>query len=145
MPHIFKSILICTLGFFFAACTDLQLTENQVQQAEYDRYQAVISKDTTALKLLLAEEFTYSQPDGAVTDRQTYADNVAAGRPSITHADIDSISVRIYGITAVSTGIVTIDAEMAGEAITASLRFTNTWVWRDNRLQLAARHSSFID
>lgn len=145
MKNCFNLFTLSFICYLIAACNEVSITDTLVQQAEYDRYSAIVSKDTTALNQLLAEEFIYNQPNGAVADRFTYVQNVAAGRPLIRNAAIDSLAVNSYDNFAVSTGIATIEAEIDGQNITASLRFTNTWIWRENRLQLVVRQSAFID
>lgn len=139
-----KFALLLFIPIYFS-CAKIDITEQMVRKAEEDRYSAIIQADTTKLNQFLAEEFIYNQPTGAVADRQSYALNVVSGRPAIRSASIDNLDIQPYHNIAISTGTVSIEAEMAGERVSANLRFMNTWIWRDGRLQLAARQSAFIE
>jgi ketosteroid isomerase-like protein len=58
--------------------------------------------------------------------------------------DVDDMKVMLYGKTAVVTGRSTLKGTNKGVAWTSQSRFTDVFVWRDNRWQLVAGHSSRI-
>jgi ketosteroid isomerase-like protein len=51
-------------------------------------------------------------------------------------------SIRIYGDTAIITGVTSVKGTAGGEAFAADFRFTDTWLYRDGRWLLAASHAS---
>jgi hypothetical protein len=140
--------LIITAALFnlnFVTSASNQLSKEHVKATEKERYEAIIAADTSALSVMLAEEFIYHQPTGVVASKQQYLENTAAGNPAIISANFTALNVNIYNDFAVSRGMVSIEARMGGDKITADLLFLNVWILRDGQLKLTARQSAFRD
>ncbi len=78
------------------------------------------------------------------TNGKTWREKKIAANPMLTY-DIDDTDVRLYPLSAVVTGRVTITRkDKDGKVITRKSRFTDVFVWRDATWQLVAGHSSRI-
>jgi len=58
--------------------------------------------------------------------------------------DVDEMNVLLYDKTAVVTGRVTTKRMVKGAEVVSKSRFTDVFVWRQERWQLVAGHSSRI-
>jgi hypothetical protein len=136
-------LLLFALPHFLLFDNNGPITETMVKEAEHERYAAITEKDIPALAHILADEFVYHQPTGEIASKSEYLENTKAGNPSVLSADFSDLNVMVYDDFAVSRGIVAIEARLNGNEITAELLFLNVWIFRDGRLQLAARQSAF--
>jgi ketosteroid isomerase-like protein len=92
-----------------------------------------------------AEDFIFTDAAGNVSDKKQDMAGEKDCRKSDGTYDVDDAEVRIYGQTAVVTGRVTINARnKEGNPVTRRTRFTDVFIWRDDRWQLVAGHSSRI-
>jgi hypothetical protein len=56
----------------------------------------------------------------------------------------DEVRWRVYGNTAVETGLSTMIGQDRGKAVPRDNRFTRVWVKRQHRWQLVANHYSLL-
>lgn len=113
-------------------------------QLDRQRIQAQIGADAAALDRLYAEDFIGIGPSGTVrTKAQVIADFTSGGLrfQSIT---TDEVRWRVYGDTAVETGLSTMIGQDRGKAVPRDNRFTRVWVKRQHRWQLVANHYSLL-
>ena len=113
-----------------------------IRQLDNERIQAQISADAVALDRIYADDFIGVGPSGTVrTKRQVISDFTSADLKfqSIT---TDDVQVRVYGNTAVETGISTITGQDKGKAVPRDTRFTRVWVKQQGRWRLVANHYS---
>src|SRR6267142_6746004 len=90
-----------------------------------------------------AEEFIFTDASGNVSNKRQDLSGEKDCRKSEARYDIDETDVRLYPISAVVTGRVTITRkDKEGKVITRKSRFTGVFVWRDATWQLVAGHSS---
>ena len=100
---------------------------------------ARLANDTATLRRLLADEFTTIGSSGAMGGRAgalRLPTNRTPGGDEINSMDLDSLQVRVYGATAVMTGLRRMRGP--GGPIGAGLRFTHVFVRRNGRWQLVA-------
>lgn len=107
---------------------------------------ALAAKDAAALEAMLAREFTIigvgSIPADATSNRQQWLD-LALKRPFPRH-DVRMLQVTRAADVAVVQCILTADYPMPWipNGGTLQLLVTDTWILRDGRWQVLARHSS---
>jgi len=116
--------------------------KEDVDAVEDARYAAMAAGDADGLAKMLADEFVYHQPTGAVQDKPGYIRQVTGGAVKLIKAERYDVKINVYGDTATAMGSTLVDAEMGGKAIRMDLRYLNVWVKRDGRWQLAARQSA---
>jgi ketosteroid isomerase-like protein len=66
----------------------------------------------------------------------------ASGELKVNKAVGEGRDIRVYGDTAVVTGIVHVNATIKGEDRILHLRYLNVWVKRDGSWQLVARQAT---
>lgn len=113
-----------------------------VDAVEDARYAAMAAGDADGLAKMLADEFVYHQPTGAVQDKPGYIRQVTGGAVKLVKAERYDVKINVYGDTAAVMGSTLVEAEMGGKAVRMDLRYLNVWVQRDGRWQLAARQSA---
>jgi hypothetical protein len=113
-----------------------------VRAAELARFAAQTSRDTAALRSLLADELTYIHSNALVESKDHFIETVATGRivyDSLVPADLRH---RVYGETAVGHGRVRVQVRMNGQTVRVDLLFTTVHVRRNGRWRLAAWQST---
>ena len=113
-------------------------------QIERDIGDANVRRDKAFFERIEADEFVFIDSGGGMT---TKAEDVAsldkpAGETRLVSYVPTEMTVRVYGKTAVVTGLVTSTYKNADREIVVRSRFTDVFVKRDGRWQLVAGHSS---
>jgi ketosteroid isomerase-like protein len=118
--------------------------EQAVLQQDQERIRAQIGADTVVLRRIYADDFLGIGPTGVVRNKaEVIADftSHALTYQSITTADV---RVRVYGNTAVETGLSTMVGQDKGKAVPRENRFTRVWVMTAGRWHLVANHYSLL-
>lgn len=139
--------------------TPLQLAEAQEASPEDEVRRAIVAfsrafveADVTYLRSHLTQEYIHiNGSSGNVLNRVEWLDWVnsrraalAGGALVISDYSVADIVVKIYGTTAVVTGIVESSGMRKGVPITSRIRFTNVWVKQGGTWLRAAFHDSAI-
>lgn len=107
----------------------LRLTEARVT--------ADFRADRASLDTLLASDLTYARSSGVLDDKAKVLAEVGPGGPyALDYLTPDSLRARSYGTTGVVTGILRV--KLKAQAAPYRIRFTDVWVERGGRWQLAA-------
>jgi hypothetical protein len=117
--------------------------EQEIRQELDALGRAVVQRDKAAVDRLVADEFTFSQPNTYVSDKKNLLASVEPGAEFVyeRHQTVD-IAVRGYGIVAVSNGRFIVGARYDGQSTSHLVQFTAVHVRRDGRWQLVALHST---
>ena len=124
-----------------------ELTKQALMQLERDIGKANITRDYNFFDRVEATEFIFTDSGGGVTTKKEDLESVkgpANPDSKLLSYDVDEMKVMLYGKTAVVTGRSTLKGTNKDVAWTSQSRFTDVFVWRDNRWQLVAGHSSRI-
>ncbi len=119
--------------------------KDELIRIEHEIGRANLQCDYHYFERIEAEEFIFTDASGQVSNkRQDLAGEKDCHKSDATY-DIDDTDVRLYPLSAVVTGRVTITRkDKDGKVITRKSRFTDVFVWRDATWQLVAGHSSRI-
>lgn len=118
-----------------------------LMQLERDLGKANIDSDYAFFDRVEAEEFIFTDAGGGVTNKKQDLEGLKqTPNPDVKLLayDVDDMSVRLYDKTAVITGRVTTKRLVKGQTMTSQSRFTDVFVWRAERWQIVAGHSSRI-
>jgi ketosteroid isomerase-like protein len=117
--------------------------EKELLRLENDWNIAIEKKDLSFLERLYAAEYFSTTPEGAtITKAQDLAD-VKASSTAAPFA-LSDMKVRVYGDTAVVTGVNTVNWTAGGKQWVGPIRFTDVFVKRDGRWQVVASHGSRV-
>ena len=136
------SIPVLMLAMASANARSTAQDEREILLAEAALCEAFESGDAAYLRGALDPRFTLVDSRGTVTNLEQNLDEVEAREPRYEEFRNHGQSIRIYGDTAIVTGITSVKGMAGGEAFAADFRFTDTWLYRDGRWLLAASHAS---
>lgn len=145
MIPIVRCIVLCFI--VMAALTGVvraESTEQEVSRAEDARYDIMIRNDQVAFDAILADEFVYHQPSGAIVRKAQFMANYKSGDVKINSAVRENVTTKIYGDTATAMGDTKVEFVLKGEPKKVHLRYLNVWLKRDGHWQLAARQSAYV-
>ncbi len=143
------ALLIATSSFYSQAqpkndkSKSLERELMQLQRAEDD---AEDKRDLTALDRLLSDDFIFTTPNGALSDKKKLIDDVKNDEPEAGQTiGYDEIRTQDYGKTAVVNYLLTVKGKnKEGKDYTNRYRNTVVWVKQQGRWQMAAIHVSRI-
>ena len=135
-------------GFVFAAIvafTPSMATADpagDVERMEQKRIQAILDGDMPTLNAIYSNDFFYNLAAGNSETKSEYFARYTSGNLKVTKSESEGREVRIYGNTAVVTGIVHVNATIKGEDKEIHQRYLNVWVKRANGWVLVARQAT---
>ena len=133
-------LLLCPLASA-APCPAGQAKDGAtLVQIEQTWARALERQDAAALSCILAAEFEDAGPDGKLTDRATTLKK-AAEHPAVHH-ELSDLHAQILGESGYIRG--TAMAVDAQGKVVARVRFTDVYVYREDRWQCVAGHESML-
>jgi ketosteroid isomerase-like protein len=116
--------------------------EEVVLRVQREWMEAVRDKDVAALDRILADDYTYTDSRGRVSNK---ADNLrqaraVGGRMKAFHTS--DAKARVYGDLAIVTGRMRIEGVASGQPYDAEVRFTDILARIDGRWRAVAAHAS---
>ena len=101
-----------------------------------------IHADATALDRIYAADFIGVGPSGRVRTKPQVILDFTSGDLKFQSITTDEVQVRIYGNTAVETGLSTMVGQDKGKTVPRDTRFTRVWVKQQGQWRLVANHYS---
>lgn len=138
MKTCIAALLLLVLGPACATAGD----EAELLRTEAAVCHAFEVGDASYLRGALDPRFTLVDSRGVVTDLAQNLAEVEKREPRYEIFRNHDQRVRMYGDSAIVTGITTVKGTADGDAFAADFRFTDTWLYRDRRWILAASHAS---
>jgi hypothetical protein len=112
---------------------------------EHRLAQAWVERDRAFIDALLAPEWAVTDASGAVlTKLMVLEQTFASSERRIDSMVIDDVKVRIFGQAAVVTGRTRASGSYQGQRATATLRFTDVFVFRNGKWMIVASHGSSL-
>jgi type II secretory pathway pseudopilin PulG len=112
--------------------------EQQVLQAEKDRFAAMIKVDEAALNRLLADDLTYTHSNANMQTKAQFIADLKSGAikyVSVVPSEPDW-KVRVYGTVAIVSGVAAVNVIDHGNNLKFKIRYTNDHVNRSNSWQM---------
>ena len=116
--------------------------ERAIRQLDNERIQAQINADARALDRIYADDFIGVGPSGTVRTKSQVISDFTSGDLKFKSITTDEVQVRVYGETAVETGLSTMVGQDKGKTVPRDTRFTRVWVKQKGRWRLVANHYS---
>lgn len=132
------------------AATQETSREDDVRAAVTAFGRAFVQADVSSLKRVLANDYSHvNGRSGGVLNRdewltfiQSRRANLDSGKLVISSYNVEDVRVRLYGETAVVTGVVESSGQREGVPFSSRVRFTNVWVLQGGAWRRAAFHDS---
>jgi len=119
--------------------------KNELIRIEREIGRANLDCDYNYFDRIESDDFIFTDAAGGVSNKKQDMAGEKDCRKSEGTYDVDDTEVRLYGNTAVVTGRVTTTRKnKEDKMVTRRSRFTDVFVWRAERWQLVAGHSSRI-
>jgi uncharacterized protein (TIGR02246 family) len=116
--------------------------QRAIRQLDRERIQAQIDADAKALDRIYADDFVGVGPSGTVRTKSQVITDFTSGDLRFKSITTDEVQVRVYGKTAVETGLSTMVGQDKGKIVPQDTRFTRVWVKQKGRWRLVANHYS---
>jgi ketosteroid isomerase-like protein len=116
--------------------------EETIRKLDIERIQAQIHADATALDRIYAADFIGVGPSGTVRTKPQVILDFTSGNLKFQSITTDDVQVRVYGNTAVETGLSTMIGQDKGKTVPRDTRFTRVWVKQQGHWRLVANHYS---
>jgi len=144
-----KVRLIAFGGLILAA--SLQMGA-QAAQNDADKTRSVMSlenawnqaeklRDVGALELLLAKTFIDTDDDGSSMNRDEWLRKVGSAKDYESLTNVEQ-AAQVYGNTVVVTGLYVEKMRTKGKNVQQRGRFTDTWIFQNNRWECVASQST---
>jgi ketosteroid isomerase-like protein len=114
--------------------------EEKLLKIEKEFAQAIISNDLEGIGRIVADEWIIIDPNGDIVDRTRFFEVTKSG--ALTHDMMESedFRVRVYGDSAVVTGLTRTKGKFMGQEFSTQERATDVFVKRDDRWQCVLTH-----
>ena len=109
-----------------------------LKQLEQDGLDAYREDEADKMSRILADDFVGRWADGSTTDKRGTVEPVRTGEEKHSANQLVECNVRIYGDTAVVTGIQTEKSTLEGRDGSGRYSFTDVFVKRNGRWQIVA-------
>ena len=119
-------------------------TDQLLMDMERDWAKAIVTRDATRIREILAPEIVLTAPDGNVLNREDDIAELLAGEFTAESYDAVDMNVRVYGDCAVVTGVTNLKGKYKGAEIQEQFRWTDTFVKRSGRWQVVASQATSI-
>ena len=97
--------------------------------------QAIVKNDAEAIGRFLADDWIIIDPDGGMIDRSRFLAVIKSGTLSHEIMESNDVGVRIYGDTAIVTGVATSKGKFMGHDFTTRERATDILVKQKGQWQ----------
>lgn len=119
--------------------------EQAIAQLDKQRFDAQISKDTTALNLLLSNDLIYVHSSALIENKQEFVGKIGSKQWDYREVSIEKVKARIYHKnTAVINGTAKINLWQTDKMMTVYLHYTNIWVKQKGKWQMVSWQSTRI-
>ncbi len=112
-------------------------SENAVADVEKQRFAALVSKDFAYLDKVLADDLYYCHSSGLIDSKSSLVQSIKDGKLTYQEMTPQELKIRIYGKTAVITGLCAAKVLSNGQQINTKFRFTDVYEmvsWQSLRL-----------
>jgi ketosteroid isomerase-like protein len=147
-PVLFIAVLVLTVARMGAGQEQSERgshttsVEETIRTLDNARIQAQIHADATGLDRIYAADFIGVGPSGRVRTKPQVILDFTSGDLKFQSITTDDVQVRVYGDTAVETGLSTMIGQDKGKTVPRETRFTRVWVKQQGHWRLVANHYS---
>ena len=106
--------------------------------------EALATRDVTTLDDIWADDYTFTNPHGALLTKKQRLENIRSGHTQIESVASEDEDVRVYGDTAVITARITLKGKYSGKESSGQYRSISVWVNQQGRWRLVANQLTLI-
>jgi len=128
----------------FGQNSDVRGQETRLVALERLWNESQVNRDSNALAAMIGDKFVNTEWDGAVSERGKFLSDIADPEFKVSVLSIDDVKVNLYRETAIVTGIYRTKGTYQGKPYGHVGRFTDTWVFENDKWQCVASHTSLL-
>jgi len=136
MKYLFVILLFISIGAY-AQKPDIIGVEEAVGKLD----QALLKRDSVALKTLLSNELSYGHSNGWIESKWEVMDDLYNGKLIYKKIDRQLQNSHIDGNIASIRMNTDVEVELNGKPMTLKLSVLQVWIWRNKHWELFARQS----
>ena len=106
--------------------------------------EAFAKRDVATLDDIWADDYTFTNPHGALLTKKQRLENIRSGHTQIESVASEDEDVRVYGDTAVITARITLKGKYSGKESSGQYRSISVWVNQQGRWRLVANQLTLI-
>jgi ketosteroid isomerase-like protein len=120
--------------------------EQELMQLQHDEDEAESKRDLAALDRLLSDDFIFTAPNGAISDKKRLIEDVKNADPEVGQTiNYDDVKTHVYGKTAVVNYLLIVKGQdKNGKDYANRYRNTVVWIKQQGHWRMAAIHVSRI-
>ena len=109
--------------------------EEELLKLEKEFAQAVVKNDAEAIRQFLADDWVIIDADGGIIEKARFLGVVESGALTHEMMESDDVEVRIYGDSAVVSGLTRTKGKFMGQDFSTQERPTDVFVMQNGRWQ----------
>ena len=115
-------------------------SEEELLKVEKEFAKAIVKNDLEGIERLVAVDWIIVGPDGEIVERARFFEVIKSG--AMTHDTMESedFRIRVYGDSAVVTGITRTKGKFMGQEFSTQERSTDVFINRDGQWQCVLTH-----
>jgi ketosteroid isomerase-like protein len=135
MIRILGAALVLAIVTASALADDV---EKEIKALELEIARAVVASDGEFIERVWDDDFFYTGVRGEVKQRDQVVSELKSGKLRFELLQFDDVRVRVYGTTAVATGLATTKGRGPQGEISGKFRYTRVYVKRGEQWRLVA-------
>ncbi len=116
--------------------------EQEIRRLEREWFDSYVRGDRAAFDRIVADDAVFTYGNGSVGNKSEAIGEIKAPADPSYSLTADDIKVRVYGNTAIVTGIVIEKGTFNGRSINSRSRYTDVWVRRSGRWQVVSAQNT---
>jgi ketosteroid isomerase-like protein len=140
----FCCVVLSLCAFGQSGNADTHTQEVRLLTLEHLWNEAQVSRDANALANMIGDKFVNTEWDGEVTERGKFLEGIADPQFKPSVLSIQDVKVNLFRETAIVTGIYKTKGTYQGKPYDHIGRFTDTWVFDNDKWQCVASHTSLL-
>ena len=115
-------------------------SEQELLKVEKEFAKAIVKNDLEGIERLVAVDWIIVGPDGEIVERARFFEVIKSGAMTHDAMESEDFRIRVYGDSAVVTGITRTKGKFMGQEFSTKERATDVFVKRDGRWQCVLTH-----
>ena len=115
-------------------------SEEELLKVEKEFAKAIVKNDLEGIERLVAVDWIIVGPDGEIVERARFFEVIKSGAMTHDAMESEDFRIRVYGDSAVVTGITRTKGKFMGQEFSTKERATDVFVKRDGRWQCVLTH-----
>lgn len=141
------------MRIFFITCLFInyslyaQTQDHEVVRLEKQRFVAMVNKDTSFLKNILADDLLYIHADGREDGKKSFINAIASKDLDYKQMDLKNITSRIYKNTVILSGNmhIIVYSKKVDKTLDLIIHYMDVYQKRHNKWQLVSWQSSKLN